>query len=130
LLLSPVAFAQDEPPAEPQPTFVDFMRAEGIEIISGPATVALGDVAEIQLPAEHHAIGRNSIKTYYDLTQNTYSGNEVGVVIGPGNWMLYFDFEEAGYVKDDEKDKLDADELMKALREGQSAANGPRAKQG
>ena len=52
-----------------------------------------------------------------------------GVVLAPG-YMLFFDYDEIGYVKDEDKDKLDADKLMKSMEENQEAANPERKKRG
>ena len=136
LLMSIALRAQDAadaaaPDAEAAPvSFVDRLREAGLEITSGPATVALGTVAELDLPADHHSVDAGSIERFYELTENVYSGNEAGVILGPGGWMLYFDYEEVGYVKDDEKDQLDAAKLLETLQKNQAAANEFRAKQG
>ena len=41
-----------------------------------------------------------------------------------------FRFSDVGYVKDDDKDKLDGDKLLKSIREGTEAANKYREKMG
>jgi uncharacterized membrane-anchored protein len=48
---------------------------------------------------------------------------------GLGPWII-FEFDETGYVKDDDKDELDADSLLKTLREGQEAGNVRRREMG
>ncbi len=121
---------QAEPAAEPEMSFPDRLREAGVKVISGPATVGLGSVAEIKLPADHHAIDAGSLKRFYELTRNSFGGDEVGVVIAPQGWMLFFEYRDTGYVKDDEKDKLDAAALLKQLQEGQEAANQERVRQG
>ena len=125
----PFVRAQEKPEAPPK-SFVGSLREEGVKLIDGPATYALGDVAEIRLPAGYHAVERDSLKKYYELTQNLYDDEDVGIVIGPAEWVLAFSYDPSGYVKDDEKDKLDADALMKRMIEGQEQANKARAKQG
>lgn len=135
LAFASVPFLRAQEPAktaeEPPPkSFAEALERAGVKVIAGPATYALGDVAEIKLPAGYHGVEAGSLKAYYKLTQNLYSGNERGVVIGPGEWVLVFDYDEIGYIKDDEKDKLDADKLMASLLEGQKESNKERAKQG
>jgi uncharacterized membrane-anchored protein len=105
-----------------------FERA-GVKLQAGPATVPLGQVAELKLPAGYSFVGKDSLDRFYELTQNVRSGREVGVLVAP-NWMLFFDYNEVGYVKDEDKDKLDADQLMKTMSEGQEAANEGRRKRG
>ena len=128
-----IAHLHAEEPAKPgaaPKNFSEALAQKGIKLIAGPATYSLGGVAEIKLPAGYHAVEAGSIKDYYQLTRNLYSGNEKGVVIGPSDWVLVFDYDEIGYIKDDEKDKLDADKLMATMIEGQKESNKERAKQG
>lgn len=123
--------AQDKPtePARPK-SFVDALRANEVKLIDGPATVKLGDVAEIALPAGYHAVDRGSLKRFYEFTQNSMGGDAVGVVIAPSDWMLFFNYNETGYIKDDEKDSLNAGKLMKTMTANQDAANEERVKRG
>jgi uncharacterized membrane-anchored protein len=126
-------FAQEAGPtgdSAAETSYVDKLRDAGISITTGPATIALGSIAELQLPADHHSIDRKSLKRFYELTQNVYGGDEVGVIIGPTGWMLFFDYDDVGYVKDDDKDELDAAKLLETMRENQDASNAERAKQG
>lgn len=46
------------------------------------------------------------------------------------SWFAVFEFDDCGYVKDDEKNKLDADEILKQMKEGQEAANEELSKRG
>ncbi len=117
-----LALPQAEPPAK--------ITIPGIRLTHGPAVVKLGEVAEIKLPEGYAFVGLDSLDQYYALNQNTRSGNELGVVISPENWELHFDFDEVGYVKDDDKDKLDADKLYKTLEEGMIAGNEARRAKG
>lgn len=105
-----------------------FQRA-GVKLTTGPATVPLGKVAELKLPAKYSFVGPDSLDRFYELTQNMRNGNEVGVVMAPG-YMLFFDYVDTGYVKDEEKDKLDGGKLLKAMTEGEDESNAARKKQG
>jgi uncharacterized membrane-anchored protein len=115
-------------PTKPQ-SREEALQQAGIKLQSGPVTVPLGQTAEIKLPAGYHFVGKDSLDRFYELTQNMRSGTEVGVVLAPG-YMLYFDYEEVGYVKDEDKDKLDAEKLLKSMTEGQDEANEERKKRG
>lgn len=117
--------------AEPSPAKrrEEALQRAGIKIQHGPAVVPLGKAAELKLPADYQFIGPDSLDRFYELTQNVRSGKEVGVVMAPG-WMLFFDYDDIGYVKDDDKDKLDADALLKTMSEGQEAANADRKRRG
>ncbi|MEX2045234.1 MAG: DUF2167 domain-containing protein [Opitutus sp.] len=113
----------------PPKTREEALERAGIKLVAGPKTVPLGKAAELKLPAGHGFVGPDSLDLFYQLTQNVRSGNEVGVVVAPG-FMLFFDYDEVGYVKDGDKDKLDAAKLMKTMSEGQNAANEDRKSRG
>ena len=108
-------------------TFEEQLREAGVKLTVGPATVPLGKVAELKLPEKYHFVGQDSIKRFYELTQNSQNGKEVGVVLAPG-YMLFLDYDETGYVKDEEK--LDADKIMKTMAENEEPANEARKKRG
>lgn len=136
LWFAALAHAADTPPVEKgaadatkPKTREEALQRAGVKIKSGPATVPLGKVAELKLPENYHFVGKDSLDRFYELTQNVRSGNEVGVVLAPG-YMLFFDYDEIGYVKDEDKDKLDADKLMKSMTENQDAANADRKQRG
>ena len=126
---APAPAASTQPEAKPE-TFIDAIRAAGIKVIASPATVKLGDVAEMPLPEGFHAIDPGSLKKFYEFTRNSMSSQAVGVVIAPSEWMLFFDYDPSGYVKDDEKNSLDAGKLMKSMTENQEAGNAERVKRG
>jgi uncharacterized membrane-anchored protein len=125
----PAAPATDEAAGQAPKSREEALRQAGVKLKSGPATVPLGKVAELKLPEGFHFVGADSLDRFFELTRNMRSGNEVGVALAPG-YMLYFDYDEIGYVKDDDKDKLDADKLMKSMTDGQDAANAERKKRG
>lgn len=127
-----LAVVAAEPTAEETPPLTQeeaFARA-GINVTRGPATVALGKTAELKLPEEYLFVGEDSVGRFYELTQNIPSGKEVGVLIAPHDWMLFFDYDDIGYVKDDEKDQLNASKLLARLQESQEAANESRKERG
>lgn len=116
--------------ADKQPkTREEALQRAGVKLVAGPAIVALGKVAELKLPADYHAVAKESLNRFYELTQNVPSGNEVGVILAP-DYMLFFDYDDTGYVKDEDKDQLDGDKLMKAMTENQDAANESRKRRG
>jgi uncharacterized membrane-anchored protein len=120
------AAAEEAPPK----TRAEAFERAGVKLVAGPATVALGKTAEMKLPEGYHFVGPDYLDRYFELTRNTRGGNEVGVVLAPNDWTLYFDYDDVGYVKDDDKDKLNADKLMKSMTENQEAANEARKERG
>lgn len=141
LFAGPLALRAEDPAPAAQPAPVaaeaeepqslgEALARQGIKTTEGPAKVALGSVAEYELQPGQHFVGPDSLDRFYQLTHNMRGGKEVGVVLDSAGWMLFFDFVDVGYVKDDDKDKLDGDKLLAALREGQTAQNEARGKQG
>jgi uncharacterized membrane-anchored protein len=59
------------------------------------------------------------------------SGLEAGY-LAPTNdeFSVFFEFNEIGYVKDDDKDKLDPDKLLAQIKKGNDRANKERVKNG
>lgn len=123
LFFSVVGTAQ-EPPSQQQVK---------INWQDGPTIGQLGDIAQLKLPAGYRFTGKQGALTVMELTHNPPSGKELGVVIPAGGdvkWFMTFEYSDMGYVKDDEKDKLDADAILKNLQQGTEAANEERRKHG
>ncbi|HYF33859.1 MAG TPA: DUF2167 domain-containing protein [Prosthecobacter sp.] len=91
----------------------------------------LGSRAQVAIPKGYRFTDGNGTREMMKLTDNFPTQKELGMLTteGLGHWII-FEFDESGYVKDDEKDKLDADELLKVRKEGQEAANAKRREAG
>lgn len=91
----------------------------------------LGSWAEISIPEGYRFTGKSGTKKLMEMSGNISSPSELGI-IAPENldWWVLFDFEDSGYVKDTDKDNLDADAILKQMRDGQEAANEARAERG
>jgi uncharacterized membrane-anchored protein len=104
----------------------------------GPSVGKLGDLAEIKVPEGYRFAGADGTRKFLELTQNPSSGSELGVLIPARKeneasnefWFVIFEFHEIGYVKDDDRDKLDADNLLKELQTNTEEGNKERAKRG
>ncbi|MDE0835627.1 MAG: DUF2167 domain-containing protein [Akkermansiaceae bacterium] len=94
-------------------------------------TVALDGRATLEVPPSHRFLGKGDASKLMDYYGNLTDGSELGF-ISPDNmeWFAVFEFSDVGYVKDDEKDKLDADEILTQLKEGQEAANEELSRRG
>ena len=111
-----------------------------IDWMDGPITARLGDVAEVKVPAGYRFTGKEGTRKFLELTQNPPSGNELGTIVpmsskkddseDSGFWFVIFEFNEVGYVKDDDRDKLDADALLKSLKDSTEESNKERAQRG
>jgi uncharacterized membrane-anchored protein len=107
-------------------------QGSGIKWQDGPTVGYLGDIAQLKIPAGYRFTGKAGALRVMELTHNPSSGHELGVVIPDGDvkWFMTFEFSETGYVKDDDKDSLDADAILKSIQQGTEAANDERRKRG
>lgn len=128
-----VLFADDPKPNE--------ATAPKIDWIDGPVTARLGNIAQIKIPEGYRFTGQEGTRRFLELTQNPANGNELGTIIPKGSkdskdgeseefWFVIFEFNETGYVKDDDRDKLDAEALLKSIKENTEESNKERARRG
>ena len=94
-------------------------------------TGKLGNRAEIVIPKDWRFTDGNGTRKLMVLYGNPATDRELGTLaqegIGDPPWII-FEFDESGYVKDDDKDELNADDLLASLQEGQKAGNEYRRK--
>lgn len=97
-----------------------------------PCEGALGTIATVEVPEGFQFVGPEGTKMVMEATENPVAGNELGVILKPGDagWWAVFSFNDIGYVKDDEKDKLDAESILDGIREGNDSANDERRERG
>jgi len=102
-----------------------------LHVLNGPAKVPLGKMANIDVPAGWVFIDGEGTRMLLRQEGEPTSGAEVGW-LRPTNdhWSVMFDFSDIGYVKDDEKNKLDADKLLDSIKRGTAAANKERERAG
>ena len=123
--------AQDTTATAPKPR---------IDWVDGPVSARLGDIADIKVPAGYRFTGKDGTRKFLELTQNPPQGNELGTIIPEVSkevdsndsefWFVIFEFNEVGFVKDDDRDKLDADALLKSIKANTEQSNEERAKRG
>lgn len=90
----------------------------------GPLTANLGDIASIEIPKGKIYIEQSEIPAFMSATHNLPDGDELAIIANDDfSWFSIYRFDAVGYVKDDEKDSLDADKLLKQIREATEAAN-------
>ncbi len=99
---------------------------------SGPTTADLGTIAEIKLPEGYQFTGREGGRIFEELNENPPSDSLLGIVKPADSldWFIVFDYNETGYVKDDEKDKIDANAILSVIREGTERSNELRRSKG
>ena len=89
----------------------------------------LGKEAEVQIPEGFMFTSRKGTERFLKLTGNVVGSTELGIIC-PENldWWALFQFDDVGYVKDDEE--IDPDKLLKTMKENDKAANEYRKREG
>jgi uncharacterized membrane-anchored protein len=127
--------------AEKGPRKVDDEAAQRAQIekelgaIKGPAVGKLtapgkGVIAEIKVPEGHTFIGQPGAAKFAQLTQNLGGDRWAGILLMPEENFMVFIYEPIGYVKDADKEKIDADGLIAGMKEGDVEANKQRKAMG
>jgi uncharacterized membrane-anchored protein len=117
---SPFAQESEKPPIDWQP---------------GPTVGKLGGFAQLDVPEGFLFTDKKGTQKLLELTHNLTSGDEVGSLVPAGDgpedqWFVTFEFSEIGYVKDAEKEKIDAAKLLDTIRKGTEEANKVRKEKG
>lgn len=121
--------AGPEAPAEEQ--VFDLTQIPGIEWMQGPTRATLGEQAAVSVPEGFLFTGQAGTQRMIELMGNIVANDEMGFLAPKGkSWFVVFKYDDSGYVSDDEKDKIDADALLKGFREGAEMDNKRRKEQG
>lgn len=115
---------------EPQDPKVQEFRAKlrALDWVTGPRDIAGGGNSTLSLPEGYVYLDAANTKKFLELNENLGSGKEVMIAPRSLAWSAYLEFDDAGYVKDDEK--IDADAILKTLKEGNEAGNEERKRRG
>jgi uncharacterized membrane-anchored protein len=100
-------------------------------VLTGPAKARMGNIAAIELPAGFVFLDGDRTRAMMREYGEPVSGQEVGMLMPTNSdWSVFFDYADVGYVKDDDKDELDADKLLQAIQAGNEAGNKERRRNG
>jgi uncharacterized membrane-anchored protein len=114
-------------PAAPQPDDQEKQFA-ALNWVKGPATETIAGNSTLVVPEGFVYLNRADTKKFLELNRNLANGQEVMIAPTAGDWSAYLEFDDGGYVKDDEK--IDGAALLKSLQENTEAANEERQKRG
>lgn len=94
----------------------------------GPFQGAIAQRATITIPEDYVFLGPVDTGRFMTLMGNLPRTDAYTFAPDHLKWFALFDFDESGYVKDDEA--IDADAILQALKEGNARGNEERKKQG
>lgn len=109
-----------------QQHYVDVIRS--LSWTRGPSSVDVGTKSKLQVPDGYMFIGAADTKKFMELNQNPTSSTEYVLAPDDLRWFAVFEYEDTGYVKDDEK--IDADAILQSIKEGTESGNDERRKRG
>jgi uncharacterized membrane-anchored protein len=113
-----------KPPAAEQPE----NPLAKLDWVVGPADVKVGNHATLTVPEGFMYLHPKETSKFQEIVQNPSNGRESLIAPDDLRWFGLFEFEDIGYVKDDEK--IDADAVLDSVREGTKQANEERKKRG
>jgi uncharacterized membrane-anchored protein len=101
----------------------------------GPTVGKLGNIAEISIPKGYKFTEKAGTQKLLELTQNPADGNELGAlvpVVGENEdiWFVVFEFDASGYVRDNDKDSLDANAMLSSVQKATEESNKSREEKG
>ncbi len=94
----------------------------------GPGEAKLADRATIPYGAEFRFLESKAAVRRLEMAGNRVDGDEILGLLEhqAGKWWVVFQFEDVGYIKDDEKTDLNADKLLNSYKKGVEADNDAR----
>lgn len=124
LAFAGIAAAQDaaEPAADQPNPFAE------LNWILGPTEVKVGTQAQLTVPDGFMFLEPAENSKFQELIENPTNGRESLIAPTDLRWFGLFDFEDIGYVKDDEE--IDAGALLESVKAGTEAGNEERRKRG
>jgi uncharacterized membrane-anchored protein len=99
----------------------------------GPCEAQIGDHATIQVPEGYQFVGEQETQELLQWMGNPTDGSELGMLVPSteeDEWFIVFEFSDVGYVSDDDREELDSDALLDALRQGTERSNAERLRRG
>ena len=103
-------------------------KAAGEAMQRGPATIALGEQAQLGLPEGYGYVPPKPSADLMAALGNRTDDRLLGLIfpLDQGDWFVSLDFDPAGYIKDDEARDWDAKALLQSLKDGTEAGNDER----
>jgi uncharacterized membrane-anchored protein len=115
----------------PSPTPEVWDGYDGVKWQKGPSVGDLGINAKVTVPDGYIFAGAKDTRTIMEAHHNPVNGRELGFVAPKDEpWHVVFEYDSVGYVKDDDKDALDADAILESIKTGNEAGNKERVKRG
>ena len=117
--------------AEGSPEAADAPNQPHYHPVHGPSHVSLGHELTLDLPEGFLFLEKKDADEMMRRAGNQDDSSLLGVVVKPeSSWLVTVSFDAEGYVKDEDGEKLDAGEILKAITEGTEEGNKYRVEHG
>ena len=133
VLANTLALASPAGASQRDEQMADILREVEAAQIVGPADILLRDQATLKLPAGYVWVPEPAASKLMQAMGNHTDSRELGLIFPQADdqhWMVVAEFEESGYIQDDDARNWNVDDLFKSLKEGTEAANEERRKNG
>lgn len=122
------ALSEEEAAAAEAAAYAERLKTLGAQT-SGAGKI--GNNAEITIPEGYTFFGKKGTQTLLQEWGNLINGSEEGLINQDAQgWVVIFEFDPVGYVKDDEKNDLDAAKMLKQMQDAEPEINKMRAEKG
>ncbi len=132
LALGLVLLSQSGQAQNPRPPDFGNLNAkfQQIQWQQGPCKATMRHIGVVDVPRGYKFTGEAGTAILMELTQNLPRPNDLGLLCpeswningDPNVWFLVFEWDEIGYVKDDDKN-LDANAILDSIKKSQEQAN-------
>ena len=122
------AAGAQSPSAKPTSAEEMVRQLNSLGWVHGPATVSIGDQANIRLPKGLRYLDPENTKKFLTLNGNPPDDNEYTIAPEGISWFSILEFQPMGYVSD--KDKVDPDTLFKQIKADEGPNNEERKAMG
>lgn len=106
------------------------------KVVEGKTTIELGDEAILQLPENMVFLHKNEANQLAEISGNSKNPNRYGMIFPKTNdneeptWWFDLNYEESGYIKDDDAKEWNADKMLQNLKDGTEEQNKVRVQKG
>ncbi|WP_116089892.1 DUF2167 domain-containing protein [Sphingomonas crusticola] len=122
------AVGAQSPSAKPTSAEEMVRQLNSLGWVHGPATVPIGDQANIRLPKGLRYLDPENTKKFLTLNGNPPDDNDYTIAPEGISWFSILEFQPMGYVSD--KDKVDPDALFKQIKADEGPNNEQRKAMG
>lgn len=112
-----------------------FGQMKEVEWKEGPLSCKLGNnIAKVEIDENYLFLDGRNTRNFMENIGNPTSGTELGTILpgyeGSDDWFIMFEYDDIGYVSDDDKNNIDANAILKSVKEGTEIANEYRIENG